>query len=166
MREQLDILERVSRGSNGFRFPDIHDSSLQNLAQFSPRELKTIELAPEEFPSNSSMRSAPPGTPDFAPSSSQGPRFSPRRDRLDASHRGSKRQVPTIQQLQPVQPSREMVEDDVKASPPSFRQPVLVGTPSPIADSFRGVDQPGARNKSSSEGYVLLNKIKLSVFTR
>ena len=147
-----------------FWFPDIHVTSPQNLAQFSPRELKSIELAPEEFTSISSLRSAPPGVANFA--STNGIRASPKAERMRHAQRGSKRQVPTIQQLRPAQPSREMVEEDVKASPPSFRQPVLVGTPSPIADSFRGVDKPGAANSSSAEGYVLLNKIKLSVFTQ
>jgi hypothetical protein len=43
--------------------------------------------------------------------------------------------VATIQQLRPVRPSVE-VEEEVTMAPPSFKQPILVGTPSPVASSF------------------------------
>ena len=63
-----------------FWFPDIHVTSPQNLSQFSPRELKSIELAPEEFTSISSLRSAPPGVANFA--STNGVRTSPKAERM------------------------------------------------------------------------------------
>lgn len=61
--------------------------------------------------------------------------------------------VPTLQQLMPAKPSMMEMEDDF-ARPPMFRQPKLVGTPSPDTGSFdRGA--PGFNTASSSaEGYV------------
>ena len=41
--------------------------------------------------------------------------------------------------------------DGSTIGPPNFKQPHLVGTPSPVADSFKGPNGP----KTGSDGYVL-----------
>ena len=126
----------------------------------SPRELK-INLDDDNGLYNLPLRSAPPGTTSFQLSPNSFPVGGAAHTRSASS-----RNVPygatlspndrvgvasgapfvaTIQQLQPARPSTE-VEEEVTLSPPTFRQPVLVGTPSPVASSF---SSEGVQTQSS-----------------
>ena len=118
----------------------------------SPRELRTIELPPETTaPSSPYPRSAPPGFTSFA-ASSQTINIPSEHVYTSPNKRDTRRLVPTMQQIQPARPSMEL-EEEVTVSPPTFRQPVLVGTPSPVADSFVGVQRTNTANVST-EGYA------------
>ena len=92
-----------------------------------------MELQQDELPINPIARSPPGPLTIRTFGSSSGRALS---GHLLPDEKQSRRLVPTIQQLRPARPSME-VEEDVSASPPTFRQPLLVGsTPSPRADSF------------------------------
>ncbi|KAH8119999.1 hypothetical protein DFH11DRAFT_1721885 [Phellopilus nigrolimitatus] len=121
IRQELDVLER-------------------NLAQFSPRALKSAELPSEQIsPTSPNLRSPPPQRTSAAQSLRAG------------SQQDSRRIVPTINQMQPVRPS--MMETEVEG--PVFKQPVLVGTPSPIADSFRGTNRLDTASSPAEGNHML-----------
>ncbi|KAI5124105.1 hypothetical protein M0805_000919 [Coniferiporia weirii] len=123
VRQELDVLER-------------------NLAQFSPRALKSVELSPDLMPSGSPyLRSAPPGAMSFTTALAQSPPTSAQSVQLSSSKRETRRLVPTIQQLQPARPSVMEMEDEVTADPPMFRQPMFAGAPSPDVDRFKGTNR-------------------------
>lgn len=137
----LDVLEQASKDA---QYPLVESLNstffFQNISLLSPKELSPMSL-PDEVPHGRSPSMKPfsaflspvtPVTPGHAVFTTL-----PERGRL----------VPTIQQLQPARKSMEM-EEDVSASPPTFRQPLLVGTPSPRADSFSGYAS------GSTAGYV------------
>ncbi|KAL5534052.1 hypothetical protein ACEPAG_512 [Sanghuangporus baumii] len=123
IREKLDVLER-------------------NLVQFSPRALKTVDLSPDVLqPNGIYLRSAPPQQSSFSSPSSQPYPY----------HAGShSMQLPSSG----LDPSQTYQRQDGRAGstigPPVFKQPALVGTPSPEADSFKGPH----RLKTGSDGNV------------
>ncbi|KAL5535702.1 hypothetical protein ACEPAF_3796 [Sanghuangporus sanghuang] len=122
IREELDVLER-------------------NLVQFSPRALKTVDLSPDVLqPNGIYLRSAPPQQSNFSSPPSQ------------PHHAGSQSmQLPSSG----LDPSQTYQRQDGRVGstigPPVFKQPALVGTPSPEADSFKGLHGL----KTGSDGNVL-----------
>ncbi|TDL28140.1 hypothetical protein BD410DRAFT_346342 [Rickenella mellea] len=138
MQRELDVLER-------------------NLAAFSPRDLShSLALPTDMF--QSALRSAPPTSLHFFGQPREGGLA-----RSASARTGSRESspiipslVPSVQLLPPVKPSVE-IEEDVTITPPVFRQPVLVGTPSPIADSFVHYDRDSRASTSANAyqpGYV------------
>lgn len=112
------------------------------MAQFSPRALRSVELSPDLMPPNSIyLNSAPPQRTAFSP--------------VPQSYHGGSQSV-QLSSSDLTQNRVGSVGDDStnynsSIGPPVFRQPALVGTPSPEADSFRGVH----RQPNGSDGYVL-----------
>ncbi len=140
----LDVLEQASNGAGcSMRRESNQYIFLQKYQLLSPKELSPMSL-PDDVP-----HSAHPRSPAIKPFSAYISPVTPITPGqfvyTTLPERG--RLVPTIQQLQPARKSME-IEEDVSASPPTFRQPLLVGTPSPRADSFSGYAS------GSTAGYV------------
>lgn len=61
--------------------------------------------------------------------------------------------MPAFQHLPRARPSTE-IEEDVIATPPIFRQPVLVGTPSPVLPSFRENERDWSEHGLTSDSVI------------
>lgn len=104
----------------------------RNLMQFSPRALNSINLSPDMLPPNSILLNSAP----------------PQRTVFSSSHHGGSQSV----QLSGLNPNRvSSVKGEGVIGPPLFKQPALVGTPSPEADSFKGTNH----SERGSDGNVI-----------